>query len=227
MIALLIIPIVLGIMIADTVDPDFVPDPVPTVEDRSKYNTGFMADECVFDDQGAPINKDDGLFGCADYRWINSSIHARKPGMHVVGAWGRYVEPATPDPAIVESIEIPEDVTVVWYPTLSELEVSCWHLQKDRGAKFPQYVFGCYDPSFKMVHVVNGDWMVLQHELMHYTDGDFHGDNGQLEAYNPKHFALASSLRVQMPPHRRLFSGFEQSLPWYIFQFKIASQAPS
>jgi hypothetical protein len=178
-IALLIIPIVLGIMVADTVDPDFVPDPVPTVKDRSKYNTGFMSRECQFDDAGAPINSNDGLFGCADYRWINNPSLARRPGTHLVGAvrngvGGRYVEPATPDPAIIAAIDIPDDVTVIWYPSVSAVEVSCWHLQRDRGQKFPVYAPGCYDPSFKMVHVVSGDYLALEHELRHYTDGDFH-----------------------------------------------------
>lgn len=177
--ALLIIPIVLGIMIADTVDPDFIPDPIATVEDRSRYNTGFMSRECQFDSEGTAINQDDGLFGCADYRLINNPALTRREGFHLLGAVKngaatRYVEPATPDPAIIAAIEIPEDVTVIWYSSVSKVEVSCWHLQKDRGEQFPEYVPGCYDPSFKMVHVVSGDYLVLEHELRHYTDGNFH-----------------------------------------------------
>lgn len=154
-------------------------DPPMSAEERKEFNSAPWSKECVFDEEGNALNPDEGwgMLGCSDSRWINKSTKGNF-----------YLTPATPNSDIMGSIVIPDDVLLVEYDSVSAVESVCYQIQievyqwkKARGipAEYPvEYVPGCYYESehvgMKMVLIVHGDYEVLEHELRHYSEGDFH-----------------------------------------------------
>lgn len=166
-------------------------DPHPmTQEQRARFNSGpsffkgwfeVWAAECIYDKTGNAINREDGIFGCADYRMINRAKQPYRPGINLTSLEGRYIKTPVIDPADIESVEIPDDVTVVWFDSSSSVEATCAKLTTDRwkaqgieGAEYYnklallEYPPACYDGAFKIIYAIYGDKPALEHELKHH-----------------------------------------------------------
>lgn len=169
MIGFVIIALVAALMAADTINPEFVPNNGMTFAERATYNSAPWGAECVFDENGQPTNAT-GLVGCKDYRWQNHHKHAPRGGFNTLTADGFYLTPAYPG---ANPIDIPDDMNVVWYPQVSQVEVVCFDLQREFNGH-GEYSTSCYDARLKMAHVTHGDWAVLEHEIQHHAVGAFH-----------------------------------------------------
>lgn len=153
----LLIAAVLTVNVVEVYDPLIITDDM-TVEERQRFN----GNECTFGVDGKPTAK-----ACADWRMINTQ---RREGIHLTKPSGHYLTPYAGDLA---TVEIPEDLYVVWHDQVSKVEVACYQILKAVNG-VENYPIACYDGRLKMAHVVYGDTPALEHEIRHHIDGRFH-----------------------------------------------------